>query len=941
MRRFFLFLTALTAIVLALLFYAKKTYFPIRLKQMVIQKAERILRRPVSIESLKFNPIKGFDLRHLIIFEDASRKDIFLHVDRISFNVLFLSFLQNRNIVIPSLSLDRVYIRLIRKKQSGWNFSDLLPAGEKDKKTTLPSLILGRLSVTDSAIQITDRMLYPEYGELIENVNIKANLLLKKRASFSLEAGRSKEKLSYLTASGDFDPLSQQVNSEVHIKNINLVKYLSLYFDLSRVRLDHAFMDTSDLVVRYQNHHVKVNSISSIKDLQATFDDKWTFTGNPTVRFDLDFDPTREKKLIYQGAVRPRQGRLAGIPIVDTVTDIKGILYFKENELTAESLKGKTIDTLFELNGTLRNFQNPIIEATLNSSIELPKLNIFFPDFFKKEQIETSGLAALNVNYKIDPAKSPTPSIDLVAQIEKGTLKAKRLPALLSDIAGGVKYSQNKITWKDLSFQMYDTLIHSSAAIEDLKKPYIRFEAKSEVDLKNLAAFFPEIFTKERIDLSGEAQVSFSYDGAPDVPKIVPVIQAKALIRNASLAASKLPAPLTKIAGELEYANNRLSWNNFSLNFKDTKYLLNGSMKRFEKPKLQTTLTSDHLNLSADLDILRNAFNITSLLGNYYNSTFDVQGYVRYPSDDIQLDLAGDLNVDLADLGQLFPGQEDRFKALAPKGICSISGSFIGQVNDWPHWQISAVVKSPEISLNGYKAKISNMKLEPLSSNFHQLDLLATAYKGSIVLKSSFDLAQKDIPVSAVLEVEKVDLGELKKDLNLKDKEFQGILSGQTSLAGLLKEPDTLRGNGSAAIRDGRLWRLNLLDNFGKFLLIPEYADITFKDAAGNFVIEKQRILIDDLELKSRPMTMLCRGWLDFAGNLNFYLFSRFSEETIARSESLKKIITAVLTQTDNYLTIRLTGTLKEPRYLVIPESVDVIKRAGDFILDTLQNIFE
>jgi len=100
-------------------------------------------------------------------------------------------------------------------------------------------------------------------------------------------------------------------------------------------------------------------------------------------------------------------------------------------------------------------------------------------------------------------------------------------------------------------------------------------------------------------------------------------------------------------------------------------------------------------------------------------------------------------------------------------------------------------------------------------------------------------------------------------------------------------------------------------------------------------------VATEDLSLKSEPLSLICRGSVDFKGNLDFYVFSQFSEETIAQSDSLKKTITALLTQTGDYLTIRLTGTLAEPHYVVVPSSVDVIEKAKDLLIEGLQNIFE
>jgi len=59
------------------------------------------------------------------------------------------------------------------------------------------------------------------------------------------------------------------------------------------------------------------------------------------------------------------------------------------------------------------------------------------------------------------------------------------------------------------------------------------------------------------------------------------------------------------------------------------------------------------------------------------------------------------------------------------------------------------------------------------------------------------------------------------------------------------------------------------------------------------------------------------KGWIDFDKNLNFDIKPKFSELAILQSDSIKKKPTSILTQTDGYINIKLTGTLDNPHFSI------------------------
>src|SRR6185503_19558471 len=145
-------------------------------------------------------------------------------------------------------------------------------------------------------------------------------------------------------------------------------------------------------------------------------------------------------------------------------------------------------------------------------------------------------------------------------------------------------------------------------------------------------------------------------------------------------------------------------------------------------------------------------------------------------------------------------------------------------------------------------------------------------------------------------------------------------------------------GKGGIEIKDGRLWELDLLKGLGGIILIPEYKDIVFTQAGMNFTAEHGIISTENLQLLSPSLSLVGKGSLDLDQDqaLNLMLSPDFNAEVIAGSSSLKKGTTAIITQTEKFMTVEVTGTLSKPVYKVNKSPVKILQRTGGVFLENV-----
>ena len=171
------------------------------------------------------------------------------------------------------------------------------------------------------------------------------------------------------------------------------------------------------------------------------------------------------------------------------------------------------------------------------------------------------------------------------------------------------------------------------------------------------------------------------------------------------------------------------------------------------------------------------------------------------------------------------------------------------------------------------------------------------------------------------------------------NEHIAGILFLTSDIAGTLQSPESITGNGSFKITDGHIWQWNILSGISKILLIPEFKTLVFTDAHGDFKIADKHIITENTKLIGNAAALSAKGWIDFEKNLNFDITPTFSELAILQSESLKKRATSILTQTEGYLNIKLTGTLDNPQHRVEKFPIKIIEETLGTTTKTLKEV--
>jgi uncharacterized protein involved in outer membrane biogenesis len=546
-----------------------------------------------------------------------------------------------------------------------------------------------------------------------------------------------------------------------------------------------------------------------------------------------------------------------------------------------------------------------------------------------------------SLSYQYDPAVGK-PDYKADVELTGGSLTAVPYLENVTGLQGAVTFTPDHLQTDRLSFQTQGATVQIAGQLDHFNDPLLNLRASLEdVDLRQLLLLFPTLHEKIQIDLEGQSAVQAAYNGPAKSPSEA-VIAVTAQLAGASVNHKKLHHPVTDVSGQLKYKKDRVEWDALRVKYLGRPYTLQGQLDNFSRPVIDTKITGDQIDLTAQLKVLRSAVQLTSLAGDYLNSHIDLRGDAHFFSEeDTDIDVRGKFTLDLRDLGVLMPRFRKTLRPLQPKGILAGEGIFKGKLKDWRNWQLALEAGAPQVTLKGYPLKDLSLRFTQRDLAVSRCDITAKIYGGKIKMFSSADLRESKTPFVVNLDLAAIDLARLREDRKLKQKNLAGSLSISAELTGAMDDWKNLTGEGILEIVDGRLWQWHILEGIAAAILIPEFKDVVFTEARGGFTIRKQKLYSNNARLNSDTVTLDGKGWIDADKNIDFNIVPTFSELAILQSRSIKKGPTAFVTQTDGYVNIKLTGTLDFPRYKVSTSPLKVIGKTTDVLKEGVRTILK
>jgi AsmA family len=283
-------------------------------------------------------------------------------------------------------------------------------------------------------------------------------------------------------------------------------------------------------------------------------------------------------------------------------------------------------------------------------------------------------------------------------------------------------------------------------------------------------------------------------------------------------------------------------------------------------------------------------------------------------------------------LGSMFDKQYPAIKSLQPAGQLEMQFKFNGNPNNFKNCYLQAKFTSGNFSLYGLNAQ--NLVLDfLLDQKIAKISAISiNFYDGLIQGSGALNLDTDNLPCQLELMASGIKLEKLKMDTASKNKNISGTLLGELKLNGYSNDLNKLSGSGSFSILEGNLWEFNLLQGLGKIMFTKDMGNIKFSECTSNFLIKDKSVYTDNLKLKSNLCNFYGPLKIGFDGSLEGALNVEILSEMVPVSGTFKDITTAVAGGAGIFGSIKLSGTLKEPKYIFKPAVSNIIKGIADVL---------
>ncbi len=494
-----------------------------------------------------------------------------------------------------------------------------------------------------------------------------------------------------------------------------------------------------------------------------------------------------------------------------------------------------------------------------------------------------------------------------------------------------------------MTIDRYPAVLKGS--VQDFGRPAANLTLQAQgLEAAALLGFFPQQFKEEGLSVQGRADVGIAINGA--LASLTPQnIGFNALLADASVVSPKIPKILdgkvTDLNGMLRWQNGTLTWEDLQARVKDRSLVFNGNFSPSPAPAFSSEITGDQVDVFFSAKMNGPDIRFSSLNGRIYDSSFDLKGDVRPTAKGALLNIRGSLTADLNDLSRLVPQFRARTQDLHPLGEIQTSLSFKGDTSRFLDGEYDIRAASRELTLKGYQAENVKLTLKRSGSAAGLAEISGQMYDGPFLLAANFSPSRGQRPFELAGNVSGLDLGKMRRAGNWKKIDLYGKFAADLNLAGNLDDQKRIKGTGHFEITEGHLWSINFLENIGKLLFIPEFANSVYTEASADLTIADRKVATGNLLMEGQLADLHGKGWIDFDKNIQFNIIPAFKQTEIFQSESFKKGPTAFLSQAEGYINIKISGTLSKPRYSVETLPTKVLQKATGAIWGGVQGILD
>ena len=514
--------------------------------------------------------------------------------------------------------------------------------------------------------------------------------------------------------------------------------------------------------------------------------------------------------------------------------------------LNLDSVTIRLKDLPLTMRGTITQLQtDPHLDLeVISPEVQMSQLLSLIPaDMLKAAQgLSSSGDVQFSLTVKGVSNETMNPAVKGQFVVRNGRIQYTSLPKSITNINVHGTFEQPEAPIgatgigtfgvEQFSASLGTNTLSGKLKLNNFSDPTLDASFNGSLNLSEVGEYYP---LESGTEVRGLMKANISLSGKAKVPTSIKA-SGKLEFQNVTMKSAGSPKPLRDLNGVITFNNQLIESNKLAMNIGESDLTLSFVMKNYlalvmkdaekiGKPTATITLTSTQLRT------------------------------VDLVSESKEQPARGDAKTPSTEKGGFLPG----FDIEANVNI----GKLVTEKFEFNNARGSVSLSNGIVTLRSFSVN---------------------AFQGTIVSKGTLDLRnEKKRPFDLDLNIVGIESNAMLPKFTSFGQNLFGKLTMDTKLQGDLDDTlglhtETLLGNGTVQIFDGKLLGFPLTSKLSDFTGVNELREVNFKNWTNSFSVSNGRLLVNDLKINAGTTDFLLGGSHGFDGSMSYALQVKLPE---------------------------------------------------------------
>ncbi|MBZ0166721.1 MAG: AsmA family protein, partial [Candidatus Omnitrophica bacterium] len=209
---------------------------------------------------------------------------------------------------------------------------------------------------------------------------------------------------------------------------------------LGKVALVNSTITSEQLSLNSDSRDLNLSGKLQFIDAVFTFGKSVKFEGSPLLNLSYRRPKSDPGNSIFAGDFDFQNGLLFGIPRVQTLSNLEGLLRISKAGAITDQIRFNVENTNVDISGSLNDWADLNLDVKASTpSVELSRVTTLFPELFKKYAVNLEGRASMQLDFQGTAKAWKSGDIQLAAGLIDTRLSGAKLPEDFSEINGHIR----------------------------------------------------------------------------------------------------------------------------------------------------------------------------------------------------------------------------------------------------------------------------------------------------------------------------------------------------------------------------------------------------------------------------------------------------------------------------------------------------------------------